>query len=118
MSGWGTQDLAAALPKVQEETQVEAAKNPREHGWVEKTSYDYETYNKTGKELKDEAAASAPVEVDESHVMGVDRGAWASSAAIYEWNEEYGDVGPAFLALEEQLFRGEDRMRAGVNFEM
>lgn len=33
--------------------------------------------------------------------------------AVYEWAEEYGEVGPRVPELEEQLFGGEFRMRQG-----
>ena len=38
-------------------------------------------------------------------------------AAVYEWNDEYGDVGPRFEELEKQLFGAENHVRAGINFE-
>jgi ATP-dependent RNA helicase DDX3X len=88
--------VAAAIPK----------KNPQEAGWVEKQAYDYETYNKSSKELFDEGLAPG----------GLGAQDWASNAAKYEWDEEYGDVGPAFPELELQLFGGEHRMRTGIEF--
>jgi ATP-dependent RNA helicase DDX3X len=81
-------------------------KNPLELGWVAKQSFDYETYNKSSKELYDEGLAPG----------GLGAGDWASNAAKYEWNDEYGDVGPAFPELEAQLFGGEHRMRTGIEF--
>jgi hypothetical protein len=68
MSGWGMPEVAAALPEVaaaaessvlQSSEPAETAKNPQEHGWVQKTGYDYNTYNKSTKELADAAAAVA-----------------------------------------------------------
>lgn len=41
----------------------------------------------------------------------------ALQAAVYEWNDEFGDVGPRFEELENQLFGAENHVRAGVNFE-
>lgn len=38
-------------------------------------------------------------------------------AAVYEWNDEYGDVGPRFEELEKQLFGAKNHVRAGINFE-
>jgi ATP-dependent RNA helicase DDX3X len=134
MSGWGMPEVAAALPEVAQptkapvepeqvgETEMEAA--AQAHGWVTKTSYDYETYNMSSKELQDarKAALAAEAEAGEGQgedngVMGVETGGWASNAAIYEFNEEYGEVGPAVPALEKQLFGGEFVMRTGIKFE-
>lgn len=78
-------------------------RNPMELGWVEKQQYDYETYNKTSKELYDEGLATGALD-------------WASNAAKYEWDDEYGDVGPRFPELEKQLFGSEYRMRTGIEF--
>ena len=99
--------MAAALPAIEEvpSGEVDDAKNPQKHGWVVKNAYDYDTYNKTTKELH-----------EADHSMGVETGGWASNAVVYEWNEEYGDVGPEFPLLEQQLFGGEFRMTQGINF--
>ena len=43
-------------------------------------------------------------------------GDWANKAAIYEWKEEYGEIGPRFEALEKQLF-GADHVRSGIKFD-
>jgi len=120
MSGWGTQEMAAALPEITDAApgEGEVSKNPREHGWVEKSSYDYETYNKSNKEIRDGAIITTDgAEGPNPHAMGVETGGWASNAAIYEWDDEYGDVGPEFPALEAQLFGGEFRMQTGVKFD-
>jgi ATP-dependent RNA helicase DDX3X len=112
--GWDTKDMAEALPTakpsseilVTQNTVAALKKNPQEAGWVEKQPYDYDTYNKSSKELLDEGVAPG----------GLGAQDWASNAAKYEWDEEYGDVGPAFPELEAQLFGGEFRMRTGIEF--
>lgn len=38
---------------------------------------------------------------------------WLSDAAIYQWDDEFGDVGEPNPALEEELFEGVDVQRAG-----
>ena len=81
-------------------------KNPQEVGWVEKQAYDYDTYNKSSKELFDEGLATGGLGAED----------WASNAAKYEWDKEYGDVGPAFPELEAQLFGGKFRMQSGIEF--
>jgi ATP-dependent RNA helicase DDX3X len=42
-----------------------------------------------------------------------DTAAWLSDAAVYAWDDEFGDVGEPNPALEEQLFTGEHLQRAG-----
>lgn len=42
---------------------------------------------------------------------------WASNAARYEWNDEYGDVGPRNEELEQQLFHGDHLSRAGLRLD-
>lgn len=110
-------------------TSVIDAPNPQEHGWVKKSSYDYTTYNKTTKELADERAAAPATDADAtlegqeatsslSAVGGLANGDWASNGAKYEWNEEYGDVGPRFADLEQQLFgKKNNHVRTGIKFD-
>lgn len=50
-------------------------------GWVEKEVLDYSTMEGRSSE-----------------------GAFDGSARIYEWNDEYGDVGPSIPDLEKELF--------------
>lgn len=136
MSAWGTGDMAAALPGATEtpDAAVVERKNPQEAGWVVAKKYDYETYNKSTKEqaearvtaaadaaeARSDLAANADddVEPETLAVGGLLPGEWASSGAVYEWNEEYGDVGPRFPDLEDQLFgKNNNHVRQGVNFE-
>jgi ATP-dependent RNA helicase DDX3X len=76
MSGWGMPEVAAALPEVapaaestdiQSSELAETAKNPQEHGWVQKTGYDYNTYNKSTKELAEAAATAAEAAADDAN---------------------------------------------------
>jgi ATP-dependent RNA helicase DDX3X len=111
MAGWGTDAMAAALPTTEEaaatfESAPEVRKNPQEAGWVAKQSYDYDTYNKSSKELMDAGATGS----------GLESRAWASNAVRYEWNDEYGDVVPRFEELEKQLFGLEFRPSKGIDF--
>lgn len=43
--------------------------------------------------------------------------AWAHDAEKYEWQEDYGEVGPRHEELEKQLFRTEYHNRAGDKFK-
>lgn len=65
----------------------EAIAKARDHGWVETSDIQYDN------------SASQP--------------SWASSAQVYEFRGEEGEVGPINEALEKQLFGGEHRTRAG-----
>jgi len=71
MSAWGTGDMAAALPDgpapLEQGSEAPAIekKDPQAYGWVPPTKYDYETFNKTNKELE-EAQASAEVPEDQA----------------------------------------------------
>jgi ATP-dependent RNA helicase DDX3X len=69
------------------------AQDPRVAGWTEPTPFSYDNYQ--NKEFTD----------------------WAGMAARYEWNDEYGDVGPRNEELEKQLFNLEFMSRAGVRFD-
>ena len=60
-------------------------------GWNEQSKFDYDKYE----------SAEAPSE------------GWYGNSAVYEWKGEYGDIGPKVPLLEEQLFRGVNRMREG-----
>lgn len=135
MSAFETGDMAAALPVTAETPDIVAVerKKPQEAGWVAAKKYDYETYNKSTKEQAEARAAVADgaegdaepvadavedVEPETLAVGGLGPGEWASSGAVYEWNEEYGDVGPRFPDLEDQLFGNKNNhVRQGLNFE-
>ncbi len=83
----------------------DTAKRSREHGWVEPQKYDYESYNAGTREEREaiETAHEVP--------------AWASNAMKYEWRDEYGDVGPEHPELENELFKDENKMQSGIEFE-
>lgn len=68
-------------------------RNPREAGWSEPVPFHYENF--TNKDSTD----------------------WASTAARYEWKDEYGDIGPRNEELETQLFGEDYKCRVGVRFE-
>ncbi len=107
--------LPDATPEVAQAPATDALKNPQEFGWVAKTSYDYEKYNKSSKELA-EAPAVGGLGTGDDAVGGVAPGDWASNAAVYQWDDEYGEIGPEFPELERQLFGLENHVRTGINF--
>lgn len=113
--------LPDSTPAVAEAPPADAPKNPQAYGWVAKTSYDYDTYNKSSKELAEaQTSAEAPAVGgfgnSDDAVGGIAPGDWANNAAVYQWNEEYGDIGPEFPELERQLFGLENHVRTGINF--
>ncbi|KAJ9641646.1 hypothetical protein H2204_002708 [Knufia peltigerae] len=93
---------------------AETMQRMRDLGWVEPQSFDY--------------AASAPTTVlhanePQNEENGGDirskhqASTWAHDAAKYEWNAEYGDVGPRNEKLEAELFRADYLNRAGEKFD-
>lgn len=119
MSNWETKDLAEALPATEKSQNGEGSAavpdassapekkmNPQAAGWVPKTEYDYDTYNKSTKELFESQAESDSARVD-----------WASNAAVYEWDDEFGDIGPEHAELEKMLFASEFHMKSGIEFK-
>lgn len=90
-------ELATAMKKAHVDKD-EAATKAKEHGFVEPEAYDYKAYNQH---------AEAALENKEP--------IWLAEAVRYEWEDEYGDVGPRIEALEKQLFHDENRMKAGAN---
>ncbi|KAI9755233.1 MAG: hypothetical protein M4579_004365 [Chaenotheca gracillima] len=79
--------------------------HPTELGWAAKTEFDYKMYNASTNEERD--AMQAVGNVPE----------WASNAVKYEWQDDYGDVGPRVEALENQLFRDADVVESGAEFQ-
>lgn len=43
---------------------------------------------------------------------------WASQAAVYTFDEEFGDVPPRFEAMEKELFGDQDHVTNGEDFDM
>ncbi|POS84939.1 hypothetical protein EPUL_002483 [Erysiphe pulchra] len=103
-------------------TEAVPVTNPQDHGWGDKVPYDYDSYAKTSKELAEENEARAN-NGDEAAahyagaVGGVKVGEWHNNAAVYEWDDEYGDVGPEFPELERQLFGSEFHVKSGIDFQ-
>jgi len=46
-----------------------------------------------------------------------DQPIWAHKSKRYEFDQDFGDIGPAIPELEEDLFRGEFQMQKGIKFE-
>ncbi|RMY14218.1 hypothetical protein D0867_07209 [Hortaea werneckii] len=69
----------------------EFLRRARAAGWTETTAFDYVQFQRQGGNNTD----------------------WYGAAQVYEWKDEYGDVGPAIPELEIALFGGEFQMRRG-----
>lgn len=69
----------------------------KDAGWMNRIPFNYETVV-GGEAPPDETYASAP---------------WLSDAAVYEWNDEYGEVGPENPQLEKMLYEDPNMMRVG-----
>jgi hypothetical protein len=86
---------AAEEPAVEHVTKkldkAELVEKARAAGWNETTAFNYEEFQRTG---------------------GNDTN-WYGSARVYEWKDEYGEVGPEVPELEDILFGGEFVMRQG-----
>lgn len=83
----------------------EASEAARAKGWTEPAEYDYSKY------VAEDATATAtvPAVVPEENLPE-----WAAGAAKYEWNDEFGDIGPANPELEKMLFHNDYINRTGL----
>ena len=86
----------------------DARERVKEANWGARQEYDYAKYtagphDKTALASEpDQTLGSAPT--------------WAANAAKYEWDDEYGDVGPEHEELKEMLFGDEHKMEQGQEF--
>ncbi|KAH7057242.1 DEAD/DEAH box RNA helicase [Macrophomina phaseolina] len=116
-----TADMRAALSEAGSDTPKAVASKPpaivpiegaaeraREHGFTAPVAYDYDAYKPSNKEEREAAVAEGRY---------IEPG-WAATAARYEWDDEYGEVGPEDAGLEEELFRHENVMRKGNAFQV
>ena len=78
---------------------------PQEAGWDEKIPLDYG------------ALTAKPADVGEVVNYNHPVPEWYSTAAKYEWSDDYGDVGPPIPELEEQLFDRNTKTIEGASME-
>jgi len=78
--------------------QAEDLARAKAAGWGDPTPFKYEPVAQEGEEVPDETRDSA---------------VWLSDAAVYAWDDEFGDVGEPNPELEKMLFTGEHLQRAG-----
>ncbi|KAK1717562.1 DEAD/DEAH box helicase [Colletotrichum lupini] len=92
MSAFDTADMQSALPADGKKAPA-AAVNSDGTKWAEPLPYNYDELAQQGPEVATE---------------------WAGNGAVYEWDEEFGDVGPKFPDLELALF-GDSNSRIASN---
>lgn len=68
----------------------------RDAGWVETVPVDYNVQQSSR---------------DDDHAN------YLKNSAVYEWDDEYGDVGPEVPELEQDLFGGDFRVRQGQHMD-
>ncbi|MCJ1416330.1 hypothetical protein MMC32_002665 [Xylographa parallela] len=85
---------------------------------IKPVEYDYNVYNATTREEREAAEASivnrlSKTKIEDDAQFTADVPLWASNAVRYEWDDEFGDVGPRHPELEKQLYRDQYTNRAG-----
>lgn len=80
----------------------------KEAKWGAPQGFNYTKYNAGPRDQT--APASEPDQPQE------DASDWAANAAKYEWNDDYGDIGPDHKELENILFGDEHKMQQGEEF--
>lgn len=96
-------DVTNKVSKVQ--VNEEARERVKEANWGAQHEYDYAKYTAGPR---DKAAPASEQQADAPD--------WAANAAKYEWDEEYGDIGPEHEELKQMLFGDEHKMVQGVDF--
>ena len=92
---------AAAAVKAQQK--AEDLQRATEAGWQKPIPFEYG------------GAGDPDAGAEDTHPEDVK---WLSDAVVYEWADEYGDVGPENLALEKELFNDPDMQRQGNSFRI
>lgn len=103
------QSLADVTNKVSNMQFHEAARERvKEANWGTQEEFNYAKYNAGPRDKNDPALESDQPQGDPS--------TWFANAAKYEWDDDYGDVGPKHEALENILFGDEHMMKQGEKF--
>lgn len=77
----------------------------KEAKWATPQGYNYTKYN-AGPSDKTTPASESDQPQDEAS-------GWAANAAKYEWDQDYGDIGPDHEELEKMLFGDPDKVEQG-----
>lgn len=95
------EDAAAAARKKQQEDDLQKVKDA---GWSERVALDYD---------QGTSAGAGDGEARETH----DGPTWLSDAAVYAWDDEYGEVGEKNPELEKILFGDPNLPTIGHNIK-
>lgn len=82
---------------------------PSTLGWDKPTPLNYDALQAN----QGTTNPTAPIGVTEDDAEDDDEPAWASGAAKYEWQDEYGDLAPELPELERHLFTTEGSSQMG-----
>ena len=97
MSDAGATDTVASPAADRKEQQAQDLARAKDAGWTNPIPFQY-----------DSVVGGTPAE-DETRESAV----WLSDAAIYQWDDDFGDVGEPNPELEKMLFLDEYLQRAG-----
>lgn len=93
-AGVAVDDATAARAK----QLAEDIQKAKDAGWTNPIPFNYETVAGGQPDVRDEGRDSAN---------------WLSDAVVYEWDDDFGEVGPPNPELEKVLYENPDMMRAG-----
>ncbi|EXJ81195.1 hypothetical protein A1O3_07485 [Capronia epimyces CBS 606.96] len=94
-----------------ERSKEERLEDARKAGWCAPQPFNYDA---AAPATGANGATGGEGENDENAYKST---SWAHDAQKYEWQEDFGDVGPRHEDLEKELFRGEYINRAGDKFK-
>lgn len=83
----------------------QALERVKEANWGARHEYDYAKYTEGPR---DKTAPTLEGATPQGNLP-----TWAANAAKYEWDDEYGDVGPEHDELRQMLFGDEHKMEQG-----
>ena len=107
MSANGDDHALAVITNKAANIQVneQALERVKEAKWGARQEYDYAKYTEGPR---DKTAPASEGDTPQGNPP-----TWAANAAKYEWDDEYGDVGPEHDELKQMLFGDEHKMEQG-----
>lgn len=99
MSDAGAEGGADAAAIARQEQQAQDLARAKDAGWNNPIPFKYDTVD-GGTPAKDETRDTA---------------AWLSEAVIYQWDDDFGEIGDPNPELEKMLFEGDHLLRAGAH---
>ena len=110
MSASGDDHALADVTNKISNVQVNEAARERvkEANWGVQEGFNYAKYNAGPRDKTAPASESDQPQGNAS--------SWFANAVKYEWNDDYGDIGPQHEALEKMLFGDPDKVEQGKKF--